>query len=121
MISDEALILVLVATGFLVMFRVISGHTAAAIIGSVLLYAVLGPFIDSLLDLLPGWALILLMIAFGITLFQAVASLFIGKSVSNHMTGILAADIIRFFIFLPFRIAGAIIGAVFGRRTNYRR
>lgn len=117
-LPGEFLIMILVVTGFLVMFWVIPGNGASAIIGGLLLLAILFPWIGTLPDLLPGWEILVLLLVLGITLFRIGASLFIGKSASNFMTGILAADVIRFLFTLPFRIGGAIYGAVFRRRAN---
>lgn len=61
------------------------------------------PFIDAIVAQLPDWALVLLVVGFGLAVLRAVAALFLGQRASDHMVGTLAADVVRLVLLLPFR------------------
>jgi hypothetical protein len=104
LLPDEALVLVIAAIGFAVMFRIITLRALPAILGGILLIAMLSPFIDSLMDTLPLWILLVLAIAFGLSLLRGFFSLFLGSRATDAMTGNLAASFLRgvfWLLFLP--------------------
>ncbi len=108
-LPDEALVLVIAAVGLLLMVRVISGRTALGILGAIILLALVSPFIDALMDALPGWSVLLLFAAILLWLFRAACGLFLGRRAADHTVGVLAADAVRFcfrLLLLPFRILG---------------
>lgn len=61
------------------------------------------PFIEAIVAVLPDWAVILLVVGFGLVLLRALAALFLGANAADQMVGTLAADMVRFFLLLPFR------------------
>jgi hypothetical protein len=116
LIPDEALILVIVAIGFALMLGIIRGKTAASMIGSLLLLVLLGPFVEELIAGLPWWMTLVLLGLVILSLFRAFTSLLLGSRASDHMVGILAADVVRFcfvgffqILLMPFRIIGRLV------------
>jgi hypothetical protein len=110
-LPDEAMLLVIAGVGLALMLGFIRGRAAMGLLGTVLLVLLAGPFIDALLDTLPGWMLLLLLLWVGVALFRWVLSLLLGARAANEAVGSLAADIIRaglrllfLLLCLPFRI-----------------
>ena len=116
LVPDEAIVLIIVLIGFALMCGFISGRRASGVIGGIVLLLILSPFIASLLDALPAWLLLGLLIAFGMSLLRAVSNFVIGRGATNEMVGTLAADVVRlcfraifFTIALPFRVLGRVV------------
>ena len=110
-LPDEAMLLVIAGVGLAMMFGFIRGRAAMGLLGTVLLVLLAGPFIDALLDTLPGWMLLLLLLWVGVALFRWVLSLILGARPADEAVGSLAADVIRagfrllfLLLCLPFRI-----------------
>lgn len=93
LVPQEAWLCLIVLGGLLMIlgFR----KAAMSLIGGVILMALLSPFIEPLLDLLPTWILVLLLIF----VFMSVLRLFLGERVADHIIARLLYDI----IVLPFR------------------
>ena len=60
-------------------------------------------FLEPFLNMLPEWALMVLMIFFWISIPFTILYLIIGDDAWSEMVGILAADVVRFMFLLPFR------------------
>jgi len=110
-LPDEAMVLVIAGIGLALMFGFIRGRAAMALLGTVILTLLAGPFIDALLDTLPGLVILLLVLFVVLALFRGVLSLFLGERAAAHAVGILAADVMRagfrllfLLLLLPFRI-----------------
>jgi len=110
-LPDEAMALVIVAIGLALIVGLVRGRTAPGLLGMVVLVLLAGPFIDSLLDTLPGWVLLLLLLWVALGLFRWVLSVLLGARAADEAVGSLAADVIRtgfrllfFLLCLPFRI-----------------
>jgi hypothetical protein len=110
-LPDEAMVLVIAGIGLALMFGFIRGRAAMGLLGTVILVLLAGPFIDALLDTLPGWMLLLLLLWVGVALFRWVLSLILGARAADEAVGSLAADVIRagfrllfLLLCLPFRI-----------------
>lgn len=71
---------------------------ALGLAGSVLLLALFSPFIDALVDLLPPWILVIMMIFFVISLLRFI----FGERVADHLIARLLYDV----ILMPFRFVG---------------
>ena len=113
-LPDEFVILIIVGVALAMMVGLVRGRTAAGIIGGLILMLLAQPFIDALVDALPGWLLLLVLLWLVWWILRAVAGLLLGREAAGHMTGILAADVVRFMaraVFwitaLPFRLIGA--------------
>jgi hypothetical protein len=104
-IPECLFILVLVASGFALILGVIDRKTAGKVIGTVLLLAILGPFLDSAFELLPTWVLLLLTGLFLISIFNWVVSSIFGRHTASHLWALLLHD----FILMPFRLIGALL------------
>jgi hypothetical protein len=110
-LPDEAMVLVIAGIGLALMFGFIRGRAAMALLGTVILTLLAGPFIDALLDMLPGWMLLLLLLWVGVALFRWVLSFIVGARAADEAVGSLTADVIRagfrlllLLACLPFRI-----------------
>ena len=99
-LPDEAFVLLPLVIGFLVMFRVLSlGQALLLIVGIGAMFALM-PIFSSLLESLPMWLIILLVIVCGFGFLKAVAAALMGKGVSDHFIGSVLHDI----FLLPFRL-----------------
>ncbi len=106
-LPDEAMPLVIVGVGLALMLGLIRVRTALSVLGTVILLLLAGPFIEALIETLPGWMILLLVLFVVLALFRGVLSLLLGERAAAHTIGILAADMIRLcfgLLFLPFRI-----------------
>lgn len=93
LIPDQAVVLLLVGAGFALIFR---QRRFAGILALVVLSIIfLRPGIHSLLEVLPGWVLVLVIIAVALALLRGFAGLFLGKEAAAQMFGSLAADVVR--------------------------
>ena len=110
-LPEEALVLLPLLLGFLVMFRVISfGRAVLLVIGLGVMLALI-PVFSSLLEALPLWLIILLVIVCGYGLLKTAAATVMGKGVSDHFIGSVLYDI----FLLPFRLIGWFLRILFGR------
>lgn len=107
LLPESALPLVIVAAGLGLMTGIISRKTAFGLIGLVILFVILSPFVSVLVDALPLWVTVLLLLFVGLSFCRAVLNALIGQRAASHTVGILVADVIRFFfrlVFWPFRL-----------------
>ena len=102
LIPEEAFILVIVGAGFAVMLRLISFAGAMAIVGGICAIALLTPAMDSIVDLLPDWALILLMLWFALFFFKAI----FGRRVAENVISNLLTHLLLFPLRLFYRMIG---------------
>jgi hypothetical protein len=109
-------LLTLVRPQYAVFFFVAAGlalMVQAKRLGVVLMIAgvaviVLPPMLSPLRALLPAWLLLALGVGSALTIGRAVLTIGIGRSAANHAVGVLAADVIRFVVLLPFRLVGGL-------------
>jgi hypothetical protein len=113
LVPDQALVLVIVLIGLALMCGMINARRAFGLIGGIILFLILSPFIGSLVDALPGWLLLGLVLVLGLSMLRAVSNFLIGRGATNEMVGSLAADLVRlgfraifFVLTLPFRALG---------------
>lgn len=104
LIPQEALLPVLVLAGILT----IAGlrRFAGALVVFVLAMAfapMFEPVVEAFVAGLPDWALVLVVIGFALAVLRVLAGLFLGANAADQMVGTLAADVVRFFLLLPFR------------------
>jgi predicted membrane protein len=103
------MILVPVGLGFLVMLGLISGGRAAGLLLLFVLLMALAPFVESLMDTLPLWLLLLMLAVFGFSMLRAAASLTLGRGVADNFLGMLV-----FAVFMaPFRMLRRMIQILF--------
>jgi hypothetical protein len=105
---DEGLILLILLAGLALMagFRT----AAAGLVGTVVLFTVLGPFVEGVVaGLDPFWQFLILAIV-ALVMVRAAVGLLLGKRTASHLAALLLHD----FILLPFRA----LGWFFGRRRH---
>jgi hypothetical protein len=101
-LPDEALPLILVAGGFAIMFG--QKKIALALFQMVFLLAFLPVLLEPFLDMVPLWALYLLMIGICLSMFGSIVKILLGKAATEQMVGSLAADFFKWSLFTPFRL-----------------
>ena len=116
LLPDQAMVLVIMLIGLALMCGIASARRAFRMIGSIILFLLLSPFIGTLVDALPGWLLLGLIFVLGMSLLRAVSNFVIGRGATNEMVGNLAADLVRFglrsvffVLTLPFRALGWLV------------
>ena len=102
---DEALPVIIVGLGFALILGIISRSVVFSILGTIILFALLSPFIDALFDSLPLWLLLLIMLIVGFTLLKFVMTTLFGKEATGHVLG----QLLMAIFILPFRILGLLI------------
>jgi len=111
LLPDEVLYLIPFGLGFLVMLRLLSLGRALGILLAFAAIIALLPFVSSLLDRLPLWLLILVVIFFGYSLLRALTGVALGKGVSDQFFGMILHDV----FLMPFRIVRWIFQMIFRR------
>lgn len=81
--------------------RIASGLLLAAL-AVIFLPVLLAPLFNAL----PGWLLWCVVVVFSLNLLRGVFVVVIGKNSTDHMVGILAADVVRATLLAPFRFVG---------------
>lgn len=121
LLPDWALPLIILGIALATVFGLLRGGTAFSLLGVVLLFALLGPFVGGIVEgiagTLPPWMLLALLVIVGLVLLRAAADLVLGRRASDHMVGILAADLVRLAVIallIPFRLLGRIVRGVLG-------
>lgn len=109
-LPEETYALVPVALGLLVILRVLRLGRAVGILGSLLAFAFLGPFIAAILEALPLWLLVIVGAFFLYGLIHAISGAALGGGVRDQLLGSLLRDL----LFLPFRLTGGILRALLG-------
>jgi hypothetical protein len=99
-IPEEAMILVPVGLGFLVMLGLIPAGRAVGLLGILVLMLALAPFVESLVDILPLWVLLGILVVFGFSLLRAISSLVLGRGVADNFLGLLVFEVFM----APFRL-----------------
>jgi hypothetical protein len=105
-IPTEAYLTLMVIAGIMMMIGM--RKIASTIIVSVLAMAMFGPFIEAIIDSLPSWALILVMVAVALSLIRVL----MGRQIFAHVASFLIYDLIR----APFRLLFWLLGAFIPRR-----
>lgn len=72
--------------------------------------AITAPFIGviagAVLDLLPWYFVVAVLVFAVLSMLRAGSNFLLGRAATDHVVGDLAADVVRFFIKLPFRLIG---------------
>jgi hypothetical protein len=110
-LPDEAMILIPLGLGFLVLFRVLSFTRAIVLLAGLCLILALIPFLGGLLVMLPIWALVLMMVLVVYSIARSVSNSALGKGVTDHFFGSLVYDL---FV-MPFRLIGWVLRSLFRR------
>lgn len=89
---------------------------AAGLLGAAFAIIFLPVLLAPLFDVLPGWLLIAFFVLFGLGMLRGLFELVIGKHSTDHMVGILAADVVRSMFLAPFRMIGWIVRLLLRRQ-----
>jgi hypothetical protein len=111
---------VIAVVAFGIMLGFIRPRRGFGIIVGFIASIILAPVIGAVLDQLPWWLNLLVILFSGLALIQGFAALFIGDRASDTMAGSLAADIVRLSIralFFPIRLAAIGIAALLRHLT----
>lgn len=87
---------------------------ASLMLGGVALI-LLPPLIEPFLPFVPTWILLLLVVGFILSFGRTLLNMGVGRAAGDNAVGALAADAIRFFFLLPFRVVGGLLTALFRR------
>lgn len=110
LVPPEALLLLLVTAGILMIVGL--KRQASGLILFVLSMAflpVFEPLIGAVTAAIPNWLLALILLAIAFAVVRAVSTLFLGKGASDHLMGTMAANMIKFSFFFPFRVCAALL------------
>ena len=103
-IPQELVVFMIVGAGLAMIVgarRIASGLLVTAL--TVIFMPVL---LAPLFDTLPGWLLWCVIVVFGLSLLRGLFVVAIGKNSTDHMVGILVADVVRTALLAPFRFIG---------------
>ena len=89
---------------------------AATLLGIAMAIIFLPVLLGPLFDALPGWLLVVLLFFFALAMLRALFEITIGKNSTDHMVGILAADVVRVALLAPFRLIGWVLRTLLRRR-----
>lgn len=109
---------------FLPLFMVIGGillilglrNLAMSLFAFCGLMIVLPPVLEAVLNGLPEWAILPVMLFALITMVTFFITLLIGNKAWDEAKGHMAANVITWIFLLPFRLIGWILGGLFSRR-----
>ena len=114
LIPQELVVFMIVGAGLAMIVG--ARRLAAGLLGAAMAIIFLPVLLAPLFDALPGWLLWGLIIFFSLALLRALFELTIGKNSTDHMVGILAADVVRTMLLAPFRLLGWALRALLRQR-----
>lgn len=104
-LPDEALPVIIVGLGLALILGIISRSVVFSILGTIILFAILSPFIDALFDSLPLWLLLLIMLFVGFSLLKLIMNTLFGREATGHLLGRFLYKVFA----MPFRLIGHLI------------
>lgn len=113
LMPPEYTVLLFVAAGLAFIFQA-KRLGATLMLGGVALI-LLPPLIEPFLPFVPTWILLLLVVGFILSFGRTLLNIGVGRAAGDNAVGALAADTIRFFFLLPFRVVGGLLTALFRR------
>ncbi len=102
LLPDEALPLIIAGLGIALILGIINRRVVFNLLGIVILFSLLSPFIDSLFESLPLWLLLLLSLGFAFSILKLVLNTVFGKEATGNFLGRVLFEIFA----LPFRCIG---------------
>jgi len=103
--------LIITAIGFGLMVGLITRKVAFGIIGSIILFLLLSPFISAIMEALPFWVLLIIGTIFFLSMARGVMNSLFGRGAMDHFFG----NFLWALFTMPFRIVGYIFGIRRGR------
>lgn len=113
-IPDEWLVVIIAGIGLALILGIVRFGTAFGLIGAIIGMALLGPFMESFLDSLDLWVLLLLLAVVGLYVLRVVLSLVLGREGAGSFMGHLAYDLFS----LSFRILAWLVRALMSSRPS---
>ncbi len=103
-LPNSMMVLVIIIVGLCLIVGLLSPRKANQWLGYVVLLLVTAPLYDVVLNMMPTWLLLAFSVIAAWMLFRFIAEALLGRAAAAHMTGILAADVVRGTAALPFRL-----------------
>lgn len=107
LVPDEVLPLLIMGVGLALILGLLSGRAALGILGLLLLFPLMAPFVEAVLGELPPWVSLVILAFFALALIRGLAALLLGQRAADNMVGNLAADLVRLVVrllILPLRM-----------------
>lgn len=104
-IPDEAFVVLIALLGLALILGILSRQVVFSILGTIILIALLSPFIEALFDSLPLWLVLTIAFIFILSIGRAILTLLFGKGATEHLVG----SIIYSIFTMPFRFVGFIL------------
>src|SRR5437879_975133 len=101
-VPSEIYLVLLVVAGLAVIVG--AKRLAGAVVLIVLAGTLLPVVLEPLFNQLAAWPLVLLLALLGFGVLRAIFALLLGKRATDHMVGILAADVIKKVLAAPFPV-----------------
>jgi hypothetical protein len=105
-LPDSMMVIVIMIIGICLIVGAVSRRKAIQWLRYVVLLAVTAPFYDIIINLLPFWLLVVLLVIGAWMLFRFIAETLLGRESAAYMIGILAAVAAR-GVFRLFLVAAA--------------
>src|SRR5438046_923963 len=100
----EALPLILVGGALLVIIGRLRPGRLLVIVGGFAMLPLVAPVIEGVLDILPWWVVLGVVLVVAVSMFRGIAAMFIGERAADEMTGSLAASAVRGTLRLAFTL-----------------
>jgi len=101
-LPESLFALVLVGVGFALILGVISRQRAFGIVGSLVLFLLISPFIYALFDKLPVWMILAVFVVVILSAFRAILGFCFGKGSTDQFVG----QVMFAAFSMPFRLLG---------------
>ena len=111
LLPDRTFILVIVFVAIALIIGLVTRRVAFSIIGTLILFALLGPFFDSLFDALPLWILLIMIVVFFLSIGRFIRGGLFGKGATDEFVG--------HFMWAVFSLPFRLIGRVLSRRRRW--
>jgi uncharacterized membrane protein len=111
-LPDEALPLVIMIFGLLIIIGVMRPRTAMGFIVSIVLSMLAAPFIEALFAGLPLWLTALVLFGFAFWILRTLMETTLGPHAAGHVIGTGVVALVRFaftLVLLPFRLLARIL------------
>ena len=95
-IPEEAYILVIVGVGLAIMLRFFTPASGLSIVGVLCLIILVTPFIETLAEIIPNWALMLILVFFSLSFIRMI----FGRRVSENVISMILFNILC----MPFKM-----------------
>lgn len=106
-----ALLIAGAGLAFIVGARRLAGAAIVIVLAGIFLPVILAPLFDEL----PTWFLLALLVLLGLAMLRELFVFFLGRNATDHMVGILAADVVKKIVVVSFSMLGFVFKTLFRR------